>query len=92
MRVRHVLATTGHFQVKAVSGAASLVLSAPVALTRSHVCLLLLQVAVLANHQNGRDTHIRQIMLFGPPVQQQTARDVGPTLDTLAFSSFSAIR
>jgi hypothetical protein len=25
---------------------------------------------VLANHQNGRDTHIRQIALFGPTAQQ----------------------
>jgi anaphase-promoting complex subunit 10 len=25
-----------------------------------------LQVAVLANHQNGRDTHVRQALLFGP--------------------------
>ena len=25
-----------------------------------------LQVAVLSNHQNGRDTHVRQVLLFGP--------------------------
>jgi anaphase-promoting complex subunit 10 len=25
-----------------------------------------LQVAILTNHQNGRDTHIRQVKLFGP--------------------------
>jgi anaphase-promoting complex subunit 10 len=25
-----------------------------------------LQIAVLSNHQNGRDTHLRQIKVFGP--------------------------
>jgi anaphase-promoting complex subunit 10 len=25
-----------------------------------------LQIAILSNHQNGRDTHIRQIKIFGP--------------------------
>merc|ERR1712196_565467 len=25
-----------------------------------------IQLAVLSNHQNGRDTHIRQITVFGP--------------------------
>lgn len=25
-----------------------------------------LQLAVLTNHQNGRDTHIRQVKVFGP--------------------------
>jgi hypothetical protein len=37
----------------------------------------LLQVAVLANHQNGRDTHIRQILLFGPCVRQGPMTSVG---------------
>ena len=26
----------------------------------------LLQLAVVSNHQNGRDTHVRQIKVFGP--------------------------
>ena len=26
----------------------------------------MLQVVVLSNHQNGRDTHIRQLKVFGP--------------------------
>ena len=25
-----------------------------------------LQIAILSNHQNGRDTHLRQIKVFGP--------------------------
>jgi anaphase-promoting complex subunit 10 len=26
----------------------------------------ILQIGILANHQNGRDTHVRQIKVFGP--------------------------
>lgn len=26
----------------------------------------LLQLQILSNHQNGRDTHIRQVQVFGP--------------------------
>ena len=26
----------------------------------------LLQILILANHQNGRDTHVRQVKVFGP--------------------------
>ena len=31
-----------------------------------------LQVAVICNHQNGRDTHIRQVKLFGPRCERRT--------------------
>uniref|UniRef100_A0A453A0D4 DOC domain-containing protein n=1 Tax=Aegilops tauschii subsp. strangulata TaxID=200361 RepID=A0A453A0D4_AEGTS len=34
----------------------------------------MLQIAVLANHLNGRDTHVRQIKIYGPrpnPVPHQ---------------------
>jgi anaphase-promoting complex subunit 10 len=24
------------------------------------------QLAILANHQNGRDTHVRQVKIYGP--------------------------
>jgi hypothetical protein len=33
-----------------------------VSVVRAH----LVQIAVLANHQNGRDTHIRQVKIYGP--------------------------
>ncbi|RUS20085.1 anaphase-promoting complex, subunit 10-domain-containing protein [Endogone sp. FLAS-F59071] len=40
---------------------------------RTHV----LQLAVLLNHQNGKDTHIRQVKVFGPRT---------PTFDTIDLS------
>lgn len=35
----------------------------------------LLQVVVLENHQNGRDSHIRQIDVFGPRTETNLATD-----------------
>ena len=37
-------------------------LAAPPPFARAY----LVQLAVLQNHQNGRDTHIRQIRVYGP--------------------------
>jgi hypothetical protein len=44
---------------------------------------LLSQLAVLSNHQNGRDTHIRQVKIFGPrqlrtPPQWKLSFRLGP--------------
>ena len=36
-----------------------------------------LQIAILSNHQNGRDSHVRQIRIFGPkrePVELSSSR------------------
>ena len=50
-----------------------------------------IQVAILANHQNGRDTHIRQIKIFTP------RRDMGqhmclPEFNTIAFQQYACLR
>lgn len=46
----------------------------------------LLQVVVLENHQNGRDSHIRQIDVFGPRTSTTLATDaldhLSPELET----------
>ena len=49
------------------------------------------QVAILANHQNGRDTHIRQIKVFTP------RRHMGqhmclPEFNTMAFHQYACLR
>lgn len=31
-----------------------------------YLSALILQVLILSNHQNGRDTHVRQVKVFGP--------------------------
>lgn len=33
----------------------------------------MLQVAIVSNHQSGRDTHVRQIKVFGPALEDDTA-------------------
>ena len=58
-----------------------------------------MQVAILTNHQNGRDTHVRQVLIFGPRMDDTEAA-LGLPLkmsDKLApgrlgFSLYSAIR
>lgn len=49
-----------------------------------------MQLAVLSNHQNGRDTHIRQIKIYGP----RQAAVIGHPFEftTIEFSSKSTIR
>jgi len=51
-----------------------------------------IQIAVLSNHQNGRDTHIRQIRIYGPHVD--LARAMGHPLQysTTEFQMFSCVR
>lgn len=33
---------------------------------RSDIKLFLLQLMILNNHQNGKDTHVREVKVFGP--------------------------
>mmetsp|Transcript_41347 Transcript_41347/g.95165 ORF Transcript_41347/g.95165 Transcript_41347/m.95165 type:complete len:193 (-) Transcript_41347:8-586(-) len=53
-----------------------------------------IQLAVLSNHQSGRDTHIRQMQVFGPrgttdPMCQETA---ALRFQTTSMMQFSTIR
>ncbi|BBN12628.1 anaphase-promoting complex subunit 10 [Marchantia polymorpha subsp. ruderalis] len=50
----------------------------------------LVQIAVLSNHQNGRDTHIRQIKIYGP--RQNTVIGHPFQFTTMEFSARSTIR
>lgn len=61
----------------------------------------LLQIAVRASHQNGRDTHIRQIKVFGPRQSDGKALSAGGAgaasefaaqFCTVDFQQFSTIR
>jgi anaphase-promoting complex subunit 10 len=50
-----------------------------------------IQVAILANHQNGRDTHIRQIKIYTP------RRHLGQHMNqqefsTIAFQQYATVR
>lgn len=51
----------------------------------------LIQVRILAMHQNGRDTHVRQLKVFGPRASQPaimgTKTSDFKTVDMLQFST-----
>eukprot|EP00878_Enallax_costatus_P006606 GHUV01006924.1.p1 GENE.GHUV01006924.1~~GHUV01006924.1.p1 ORF type:complete len:181 (+),score=40.32 GHUV01006924.1:280-822(+) len=50
------------------------------------------QVAILANHQNGRDTHVRQILLYGPGPGASSALSSVGQFNTPEFNMFSMLR
>lgn len=52
---------------------------------------LFIQLAILANHQSGRDTHVRQIKIFGN--RNQITQDFGiPEFQSQEFYSYSSLR
>jgi anaphase-promoting complex subunit 10 len=63
---------------------------------RDHVHSLrahLLQIAVLSSHQNGRDTHVRQVRVYGP--RPPATKGFGTELSqfsSVEFDQFAAIR
>ena len=55
----------------------------------------LIQITVLTMHQNGRDTHVRQVKLFAPKASADVKHGDSrrqPTFSTLELSQFSTIR
>jgi len=48
----------------------------------------LLQVAILTNHQNGRDSHLRQVKVYGPSWKTTEMQ----TFSTVEYNMFSVIR
>lgn len=50
-----------------------------------------LQIAIIANHQNGKDTHLRQIKVFGPRRLPLTSMQV-PDFESPEYSQFATIR
>lgn len=61
----------------------------PLPICREYLKAYLVQLAVISNHQNGRDTHIRQVKIFGPRednVKAMLAHDIGfTTPDVLQY-------
>lgn len=50
----------------------------------------MIQIAVLSNHQNGRDTHMRQIKIHSPVQDVSVARR--PNCTTVDMAQFACIR
>uniref|UniRef100_A0A7S2UYX9 DOC domain-containing protein n=1 Tax=Fibrocapsa japonica TaxID=94617 RepID=A0A7S2UYX9_9STRA len=55
----------------------------------------LVQIAILAMHQNGMNTHVRQIKVFGPRTKPAALLELNkemPEFSTVEFSQYSTIR
>lgn len=52
----------------------------------------MIQIAVLSNHQNGRDTHVRQIKIHSPMEAKGAALDNLGTFVTVDCQQYSTIR
>lgn len=52
----------------------------------------ILQVAVVSNHQNGRDTHVRQLRVYGPRPNLNKMVDQDISFTTPLFQSFTNVR
>lgn len=66
----------------------------PLTLEKSGECMkaLLLQIAILTNHQNGRDTHVRQIRLYGPRTDPIKALGYGVDITSPEILRYAYIR
>ncbi len=51
-----------------------------------------LQIAVLSNHQNGRDTHLRQVKVFGPRADVTKSSDQPFSFTHSEFTRFAGVR
>ena len=47
---------------------------------------------MLSNHQNGRDTHIRQVKIFGPRTSPMAMMGNGMHFTSTEFAQFATVR
>ena len=52
----------------------------------------LLQVAVIQNHQQGRDTHLRQVKVFSPVVTKSVTTEELPAFTTIEMRQHMFVR
>jgi len=52
----------------------------------------MLQIAVISNHQNGRDTHMRQIRIHAPVEGKHYPLELFGKFGTVDFQKFATIR
>ena len=58
----------------------------------SAVRAFMIQIAVLSNHQNGRDTHLRHIKIHSPVFDATGSTRRQPTFTTVDMQQFATIR
>jgi len=60
--------------------------------TASAVRAFMIQIAVLSNHQNGRDTHLRHIKIHSPVYDATGSTRRQPTFTTVHMQQYATIR
>lgn len=51
-----------------------------------------IQLAIVSNHQNGRDSHLRQVKVYGPVQQSSKLLGYQGGFSTVEFSMYSTVR
>jgi len=64
----------------------------PTSATNTAVRAFMIQIAVLSNHQNGRDTHLRHIKIHSPVYDATGSSRRQPTFTTVNMQQYSTIR
>lgn len=52
----------------------------------------MIQIAVISNHQNGRDTHMRQIKIHSPTEEKSKMWENFGNFRTVEFQQYSTIK
>lgn len=52
----------------------------------------MIQIAVISNHQNGRDTHMRQIRIHSPIQGRKYILEEVGKFTTIEFAQYNTIR
>lgn len=60
--------------------------------TSKSIRTFMIQIAVISNHQNGRDTHMRQIRIHSPVEGSHYPLEMFGNFRTVGFQKFTTIR
>jgi len=59
---------------------------------KAYLKAFFVQVAIISNHQNGRDTHIRQIKVFGPTHEATEFHSGHLQFNDPRFAAYACVR
>jgi len=64
----------------------------PTSSSATAIRAFMIQIAVLSNHQNGRDTHLRHIKIHSPVCDATGSTRRQPTFTTVDMQQYAVIR
>lgn len=60
-------------------------------MTQKLLCTNFVQICILQNHQNGRDTHLRQVKIYGPK-KPSSSLSTSTQFNSVDYSQFDTLR